>query len=743
MKHFYKCTRQLAVIALLFTVKAASAQNVGISASGGTPPNASAGLDIDFTTKGLLIPRVQLSSTADNSTIASPAVSLLVYNLGPGSVTGSTAVVAGYYYNSGTAAIPNWVRLSTGTSGWSTTGNSGTVAGTNFLGTTDPQDFVFKVNNTEYGRIQNAGGVAGHWKIGDATSGTIKAVKQLSLNSYNGTYGSSTLTILNEGAKNGAVFETGPDPVGGVTNPPPLVDLNFKTSNLSGTWSSSLRYETRNGNTWTVDPTPSIFTSVSGTSKPEWQLGYPDNPTLLISSATTATGFADNSALRFGNFGIGVMNPTASLHLRAGTDTYSKGSANAGAPLKFTLGTNLLAPQAGAMEYDGTSLFFTPSSASGRLRSVLTNNAIPGAGQIPIGNGTDFTTASILGTTNQITVTPGVGSITLSLPSTLTLSGLSASSFVRTNTSKALETVAGTDGQLLIGSTGNPPVLGTLTQGAGITIANAPGSITVTNNLSTGISGGQSAIGGTGATDILKLQGTTANGTLTSPAVQVKVGNAGATTAETILNNGNVGIGVIAPSSTLELKGSTGAINTTPLKINQGTLVTTTEGGAIENDGNHLYYTPVSGGPRFQLDRQYTLLANSNQSSPANPASSSSSTGVMMGIPIPITPARSGTLMVTISGDMGNANNNSGGIVQIRYGTGTAPVNGAALIGTPVGGAVRTYETGTFPFSLNSIVGNVTPLTLGVTYWFDLSLAWRGNAGPVSVKDLSISILEL
>jgi len=38
-------------------------------------------------------------------------------------------------------------------SGWSLTGNSGTTAGTNFIGTTDGQDLVFKYSNVESGRI--------------------------------------------------------------------------------------------------------------------------------------------------------------------------------------------------------------------------------------------------------------------------------------------------------------------------------------------------------------------------------------------------------------------------------------------------------------------------------------------------------------------------------------------------------------------------------------------------------------
>lgn len=66
---------------------------------------------------------------------------------------------------------------------------------------------------------------------------------------------------------------------------------------------------------------------------------------------------------------------------------------------------------------------------------------------------------------------------------------------------------------------------------------------TITANLSTGISGGQTAFGGTGVTDVLSLQGTTGNGTTTAKAVRFLVGNNGATESMTLLNNGFVGIG--------------------------------------------------------------------------------------------------------------------------------------------------------------------------------------------------------
>jgi hypothetical protein len=82
------------------------AQNVGIN-SDGSSPNASAMLDIKSADKGLLIPRVALTSTSSASPITSPATSLLIYNT-------ATAgdVTPGYYYWNGSA----WVRFATGSS---------------------------------------------------------------------------------------------------------------------------------------------------------------------------------------------------------------------------------------------------------------------------------------------------------------------------------------------------------------------------------------------------------------------------------------------------------------------------------------------------------------------------------------------------------------------------------------------------------------------------------------------------
>lgn len=81
------------------------------------------------------------------------------------------------------------------------------------------------------------------------------------------------------------------------------------------------------------------------------------------------------------------------------------------------------------------------------------------------------------------------------------------------------------------------------------------------NPLSLGRLGGQTLIGGTAATDALKLQGTSGTGTAASPAVQILTGTNGGTVACTVLNNGNTGIGTTSPGSLLQIGNTTANIN--------------------------------------------------------------------------------------------------------------------------------------------------------------------------------------
>lgn len=134
--------RVILILVAFATGSVAMAQNIGINTTGAAP-DASAMLDIVSTSKGLLIPRVPIGNVAAAAPVTAPVTSLLVYNTNA-AITGGSGV--GFYYWDG----GQWVRFDTDGSGddWEITGNSGTTAGTNFLGTTDGQQLDFRTNNT-------------------------------------------------------------------------------------------------------------------------------------------------------------------------------------------------------------------------------------------------------------------------------------------------------------------------------------------------------------------------------------------------------------------------------------------------------------------------------------------------------------------------------------------------------------------------------------------------------------------
>jgi len=173
---------------MLLTITELSAQNVGLNSTGAAA-NASAALDIDVSglavKRGLLIPRVtNVEKTAMNP-LPAAAQGLVVYQ---------TDGVQGFYYNTSTTTTPNWVYLAAGANNaWSLTGNAGTVAGTNFLGTTDNVDLQFKVNNSLAGLI-NISNLNTLFGIGVGT-GT---------GSNNSAFGYHTLNPSNTGSGNAA-----------------------------------------------------------------------------------------------------------------------------------------------------------------------------------------------------------------------------------------------------------------------------------------------------------------------------------------------------------------------------------------------------------------------------------------------------------------------------------------------------------------------------------------------------------
>ena len=148
MKKIYLST------ALLFNVMLFSQVGVGTVAPEGA-------LDVTSSTNGFIPPRVALLTSLTTPTITNPqggalARGTMVYN-----TTNGSGFTPGYYYweTTPTVATNTWVRLNGGpNTNWSLTGNAGTTAGTNYIGTTDAQDLRFKTQGTDRLNLSNTNG---------------------------------------------------------------------------------------------------------------------------------------------------------------------------------------------------------------------------------------------------------------------------------------------------------------------------------------------------------------------------------------------------------------------------------------------------------------------------------------------------------------------------------------------------------------------------------------------------------
>jgi hypothetical protein len=166
----------------IFFIKV-NAQNTfpsnGAAGIGTISPNASSLLEVKSTSKGILIPRMTLTQ---RNAITSPATGLLIFQ------TNSTP---GFYYYSGTA----WTAVTPKSKGWSLTGNSGTNPSTNFIGTTDAQPLMFRVNNGNSGDIDyNLGTAAFGYLALNSNTGTSNTALGYEAG-YSNTTGSSNTAI--------------------------------------------------------------------------------------------------------------------------------------------------------------------------------------------------------------------------------------------------------------------------------------------------------------------------------------------------------------------------------------------------------------------------------------------------------------------------------------------------------------------------------------------------------------------
>ena len=170
-------------------------QSIGI---GTTNPNGSAQVDISSSSKGLLIPRM---TTVLINSISNPAKGLMVYDS-----TSNRLMV-----NMGSSAAPNWQTIGSN-SGWSLSGNSGTIPAAQFIGTTDDNPLMFRINYKFAGKIDSVneqtflGFGAGRLTVsGTATAIGFKALFNSPEGQKNTAIGRYALTVNNLGELNTAV----------------------------------------------------------------------------------------------------------------------------------------------------------------------------------------------------------------------------------------------------------------------------------------------------------------------------------------------------------------------------------------------------------------------------------------------------------------------------------------------------------------------------------------------------------
>ncbi|MBL4753057.1 MAG: DUF1566 domain-containing protein [Flavobacteriales bacterium] len=265
MKKVLKLTAVI-IGTILLNLGNVSYSQVGI---GTATPDPSAILDLTSTTKGMLISRV---TQVQRNAIVSPATGLLVYQIDN---------TPAYYYNAGTPGVPSWARIFSGTSAglWDLSGNAGTTVGTNFLGTTDAQDFAIYTNNAEKLRVTSGGNIG---------IGTVTPTSQLHIDEDD-----AATALYVTGGNTGSIMAMFERDIGSSEK------FSIHTSN-SDVWT---RYEVN----------PGVGT--------DWNVGVDEtNDNFSIWTGLVAPGTTDKLSITpAGNVGIGTTAPAEILHLKSGT----------------------------------------------------------------------------------------------------------------------------------------------------------------------------------------------------------------------------------------------------------------------------------------------------------------------------------------------------------------------------------------------------------------------------------------
>ena len=133
------------------------------------------------------------------------------------------------------------------------------------------------------------------------------------------------------------------------------------------------------------------------------------------------------------------------------------------------------------------------------------------------------------------------------------------------------------------------------------------------------------------------------------------------------------------------------------------------------------------------------------QASPANPATTTSTSSVMAGLgsTCTITPVVTGRIRFEIKGVTSTSGSGTvGSAYKASFGTGTAPSNGAAFTGTQVGQEIPLASVAGNANVQWVVGGVVTGLTLGTGVWLDTGYRANGGATTVTAANISCNAFE-
>ena len=301
----------------------------------------------------------------------------------------NTAGTAGQVLTSAGAGLPpTWSAV--GGSNWGLTGTSGTVDGTNFIGTTDNVALSFRVNNQKAGRIDPAGPVFLGYQAGaNNANATAKLNTGIGSNSllqnttgnYNVAIGSSALEKNTTGAENTAVGATAlQNNTTGVFNSGfgygalytnSTGSYNTAFGNFSGVGNTTGNYNTAYGNN-------SLYTNTVGGNNTS------------IGNQTLSANSAGSNGTAIGAFAMQYYNDSSSPFVNnnvavgysalqgSGTPSANTGIQNSAVGYQ-AMAINTSGQRNAAFGYQAMSSNTTGNGNTAVGQSALTTNALGGA----------------------------------------------------------------------------------------------------------------------------------------------------------------------------------------------------------------------------------------------------------------------------------------------------------------------------------------------------------------------------